>query len=240
VNKYREVFGSKKVLLPVIYAQNYGQVIENIKIANGEGADGVFLVNHGKVTAGEMIGFLVEARKLFPYLWIGVNFLDLSTSDVFRCMPPFVKGLWVSDALVYDVFSHGCAAPEVYNIMVQGGVGCDAVYFGGVPFMQKVQTEVAMMADYARKFVDVIVMSSDTTGRQSSAEKVQVVHSAIDGHPIAFAGEMTVESVKPYTDFVDCFLVTAGLGVEGELFNLNYKKVFAFANLLSGTLHDAS
>jgi hypothetical protein len=47
MNRFRRVFHHRHVVLPVIHVSDLEQALRNTHLAHEEGADGVFLINHG-------------------------------------------------------------------------------------------------------------------------------------------------------------------------------------------------
>ena len=56
IGSFRNHFKNKYFILPVVHCENRVQTLNNAKITHGEGADGIFLINHK-----------VSYRSLFQY-----------------------------------------------------------------------------------------------------------------------------------------------------------------------------
>ncbi len=133
-NKILEVFGKRRVVLPVIHVENEVQAIRNIIIAKRAESDGVFLINH-KIDWEELLDVYDAAREVFPDWWIGINCLDLSPRDVLdkfisRC--PDVSGIWVDNAGVSENDPDQVYATTILDLIEE--TRWEGLYFGGVAF----------------------------------------------------------------------------------------------------------
>jgi len=233
MKSYKEVFTKKNVLLPVVHVTDPRQVVVNIRIAGDNGADGVFLINHGDVSHNQLLAFLSIGKDMFPDMWFGVNFLDLTNKEAFRNAPSFLDGIWSDNAFVEEVVELA-GNKETYDLTVKGGVDFKGLFFGGVAFKYQAQPRLlGETAFAATQYVDVITTSGDKTGEPPSVEKIRTMRMAIDEHPLAVASGMTPENVSQYLDFVDCFLVATGINVEGDFYNLDPLKVRDFVKAIA-------
>ena len=83
MDKFCGVFKTRPVVLPVIHVVDETQAIKNILIAQEEGSDGVFLVNH-TMSSEVLLKIYGSVVKEFPDFWIGVNCLGWRPDEVFN------------------------------------------------------------------------------------------------------------------------------------------------------------
>lgn len=91
------MFISKHVILTVIHAQTWDQVLTNAEIAKNSDCDGIFLINHG-MDCGELLKLHYQLHNRLPDWWTGLNCLDLDPSEVFWVITNDVAGVWVDNA----------------------------------------------------------------------------------------------------------------------------------------------
>lgn len=208
MSTFREIFAHEHVVLPVVHVVSVEQTFENITIAQGEGADGVFLINHHSLYS-ELFSLYEVIRSDFPDYWIGINALDLGT-DALCKLPLDVNGLWVDDAGVDDQ-SGGTRAAESFARERENS-SWSGLYFGGVAFKyQRRVKDVALAAQRAAPFVDVITTSGEGTGFAPDIEKIRAMKKAIGEHPLGIASGITPENVHEYMPYANCFLVATGI-----------------------------
>lgn len=211
--EYRDVFQKKNSLIVVVHANSEEQVLRNVKIADENGANGVFLISHER-PYNELFDMYEAARNENPDFWIGLNALDLFPSITIEFAPNSVSGLWVDNAF----FSFkGFVDDNVANAKVnwearKAREDWNGLYFGGVAFKyQKSVEDCGLDAKQAMPFVDVVTTSGDATGHPPSVEKITKMREAIGDFPLAIASGMNPVNVKEYCGLVDCFLVATGI-----------------------------
>lgn len=69
--------GAAPAVLPVVHVKDFEQTKLNVTVALRQGAQGVFLINHG-LSPGQLIPIIKQVRSIFPYVWLGVNFLGVT------------------------------------------------------------------------------------------------------------------------------------------------------------------
>ena len=69
--------GAAPAVLPVVHVKDFEQTKLNVTVALRQGAQGVFLINHG-LSPGQLIPIIKQVRSTFPYVWLGVNFLGVT------------------------------------------------------------------------------------------------------------------------------------------------------------------
>lgn len=211
--EYRDVFQKKNSLIVVVHANSEEQVLRNVKIADENGANGVFLISHER-PFNELFDMYGVARNENPDFWIGLNAIDLFPSVTIDFAPSSVSGLWVDNAF----FSFkGFVDDNVANAKVnwearKAREDWNGLYFGGVAFKyQKSVEDCGLDAKQAMPFVDVVTTSGDATGHPPSVEKITKMREAIGDFPLAIASGMNPVNVKEYCGLVDCFLVATGI-----------------------------
>lgn len=230
---YRRIFRRRNTFLAVIHVQDEAQTLRNARIAFGEGADGIFLINHS--VSEEKLSLCYEAvRGEFQKEWIGINWLSLSPLEGLSMMKPSMNGIWVDNAGVYEdmrgtadarIFSDQCCEWENKN-------NTEILIFGGVAFkyQERVQN-LERAARLALPYIDVITTSGDGTGIAADIEKIRTMKNATDDYPLAIASGITPENVQQYMEHADCFLVATGISDSHT--ELNPARVRKLAKALS-------
>lgn len=205
MHNFRLTFANRHVVLPVIHVIDEPRALLNAGIAEREGADGVFLVNHD-IGHGRLLEIYDRMVERFPGLWVGVNCLDLRPNTVFAAVRPGTKGVWVDDARIDEESDRQPEAEAVRS--AQARAGWQGLYFGGVAFKYQRQVEdLTAAAKAAAGYVDVVTTSGAGTGEAAAVEKIRVMKQALGTHPLAIASGVSPENVSDYLPHADCFLV---------------------------------
>lgn len=224
---YRSTFPKKYAFLAVVHVEGEQQGLRNARIAQEEGADGIFLINHS-ITYVSLLECYARIRQQLPDFWIGLNCLDLGMSAV-GVIPQTSAGLWVDNAGIKEGASPTYIAEQFAKLRKKSE--WHGIYFGGVAFKyQAPVSDVAKVARLAMPFVDVITTSGDGTGIAADISKIRRMKEAIGNHPLAIASGITPENVSDYMPHADCFLVATG--VSNSHTELNPKQVRKLAALL--------
>jgi hypothetical protein len=213
MSKFFDRFGRSRVLLPVIHCISEEQVARNIGTALTNGADGVFLINQGGMTADAVLklaSWYAEGhgtpRDATAGRFIGMNLLGVELPTVREAFHASrVEGLWVDNA---EVDAPLRREPKVWP---------GQLYFGGVAF--KYQSSVAPeryaeLAQRAReRGVDVLTTSGPATGVPPTLAKIQAMadvarHEALE---VAIASGITPNNVEPFLPFAHAYLVATGI-----------------------------
>lgn len=194
MNKIRERFGDRRVLLPVIHCVREAQVRLAAEAAMENGADGVFLINQGGMVAREIAHLAGVLRE--DVASVGLNRLGehlMATADVAR-------------SNLDAVWSDYCDVPSDVR-------GRAWLFFGGVAFKyQPAVSDVGLAAfEAVRDGVDVVTTSGPATGSPPTVKKLAAMRAAIGDHALAVASGVTPENVEPFLAHVDAFLVASGI-----------------------------
>jgi len=224
---------SGKFLLPVIHVLDLDQVLRNVGTAKINGADGVFLINHGSIETHELVEFYEEAVKCFPGFWIGLNCLDLQGYEVFRNVPNSVDGIWIDDGGISEKSSpcnkSNRCAKKICRYKEESGF--TGKYFGGVAFKGRERVrDVKKVAEMAMEFMDVVTTSGTCTGVAADVEKIASMKEAIGDKPLALASGVTLANVFKYLPFVDYFLVATG--ISSGFYELDPQKLYNLAKFV--------
>ncbi len=229
---------------PVIHAIDEVQVGKNVEIAIGEGAQGVFLINHD-FGVEPFLPIVRATREAFPYLWLGLNFLAVTGKDAFPTLGQLqaegctVDAYWADDARIDERRASDDQEEAETISNVRKISGWNGLYFGGTAF--KKQREVSpesygRSATIAAHHMDVVTTSGVATGHEAETGKIATFRSAVGDRPLALASGITPENAHVYGD-VDCFLVATGINVEGDFYNidpLRLKRLLAVTRQLGG------
>lgn len=226
MTRIAEIFGTARVLLPVVHPVSRQQALASIEVARGCGVRGIFLINQG-MEARDVLELVNDVRRRHPTLWIGVNLLGKTPAAALEAALltcERIDGIWSDNAGIDETAAAqtGIAADFLAMRRRHGWTG---LYFGGVAF--KYQREVGDLAAAARAaapYVDVICTSGPGTGMAAPAGKPAALRAAVGPDvAIALASGVTAENVGDYLPYVDAYLV--GTGIEASLGVLDARKV---------------
>ena len=223
---FRKLFKSiGPAVLPVIHVLDNEQAERNVRTITGEGAQGVFLINHD-FSREELIPVIEHVRATFPALWMGVNFLAVTGKEAFPILGELeargvpVDAYWADDARIDERVETQAEAEEIDRIRADSG--WSGMYFGGTAF--KKQREVApedygRSAELACRHMDVVTTSGIATGEAADLTKINTFREACGDHAIGIASGVTPENVGNYAGDVDAILVATGINLEGDFYN---------------------
>ncbi len=202
---------STKRLLPVIHCVDpyteggIGHALANTKIALENGADGVFLIGHG-MQHGDLIYIYEQVRKQNPDAWVGVNFLDLTTSNIQKeKLLGAIKRCVALSAIWMD------ALPEE-----DLGISPRTEIFAGVAFKgqnsradgEKLRGECTRASAYA----DVATTSGSRTGSPPKIEKLRAIYELLgESTPLAVASGVKEENAAEILLYARDILVSSSI-----------------------------
>ncbi|MDP3645580.1 MAG: BtpA/SgcQ family protein [bacterium] len=230
---YRSVFPRRNTFLAVVHVENVIQALRNVRVALGEGADGVFLINH-RIPAEHLHLCYGAVRAVFPTQWIGLNWLDLSPTNGLAMMRPSMGGMWIDNVGIRED-GHGNSqavyfSEKRYEWMKKWNGSF--LLFGGVAFKyQQPVKNLEQVTLLAKPYVDVITTSGDGTGIAPDVGKIRTMKQAIGNHPLAIASGITPENAVEYMEYADCFLVATGISDSHT--ELNPKRVAKLVKIVS-------
>ena len=239
-NEFHKLFKSPgPVVLPVIHVLDNAQAERNVAIALEEGAPGVFLINHD-FHYDHFLPIIRHVRRLWPALWLGVNFLAVTGREAFPVLGRLaaegcqVDGYWGDDAGI-DEFSPPDQQNEAGQIAaIRATSGWNGLYLGGTCF--KKQREVkpehyATSAAIATRFMEAVCTSGIATGYAADEGKIATFRKAIGDHALALASGITPENAAAYMRDVDCFMVATGINHPGDFYNIAPERLRALLAL---------
>ncbi len=212
-------------ILPVIHVQDTEQALRNVRVVLGEGAQGVFLINHD-FPHEDLVPIIENVRQAFPAVWLGVNFLGVTGKDAFPVLGALqargvqVDGYWADDARIDERADVQTEAEDIDA--VRSSSGWNGLYFGGTAF--KKQREVlpdayAASAKIACRHMDAVTTSGIATGHAAEIAKIETFRAACGDHALAIASGVTPDNVHLYAGLVDAILVATGINHEGDFYN---------------------
>ncbi|MGI9414461.1 MAG: BtpA/SgcQ family protein [Hyphomicrobiales bacterium] len=229
---FRKLFSTVgPAILPVIHVSDAQQAVRNVELALGEGAQGVFLINHD-FPHDELVPIIEHVRRRFPGLWLGVNFLAVTGRDAFPILGNLeargimVDAYWADDARIDERTADQTEAREIADIRLSSG--WSGLYFGGTAF--KKQRDVAP-EDYERAaaiaagFMDAVTTSGVATGEATDLSKVETFRRGCGDHALAIASGVTPDNVHLYAGPVDGILVATGINFEGDFYNVDPERL---------------
>ena len=210
MSRFRHVFSTRHVVLPVVHVESVDQALRNAQVARDAGANGAFLINHG-MPDEELLAIHERVAAAHPDWWIGVNCLGLAPVQVFAAVSAQVGGVWADNAMIDETRTEQPDADRV--AAVRQSRTSDCLYFGGVAFKYQRQVDdLEAACRIARQYVDVVTTSGPGTGHVPPVEKISRMKLALGDWPLAIASGITPENVKNYLHSADCFLVSTGIG----------------------------
>ncbi len=210
MDKFKKVFSSHHVVLPVIHVESKEQALRNAQIARENGCNGIFLINH-RIPYVALLRKYFAVRDAFSDLWIGLNCLDLTPQEAFRTIASDgIAGIWTDNAMIDEGSRFQSQAEKIQNIRISKG--WRGLYFGGVAFKyQPTVDNLEKAARIAARYTDVVTTSGPATGVPADPEKIRIMKEALGDFPLAIASGITPDNVVDYMPFADCFLVATGI-----------------------------
>jgi hypothetical protein len=217
---------------PVIHVIDQAQAARNVAMAIGEGAQGVFLINHD-FGVEPFLPIIRETRETFPTLWLGVNFLAVTGKDAFPtlgrleaegCM---IDAYWADDARIDERRAAGDQEEAEAISATRKEAGWNGLYFGGTAFKKQrevVPEDYGRAAAIAAEHMDVVTTSGVATGHEAETSKIATFRSAIGDRPLALASGVTPDNAHLYGE-VDCFLVATGINLAGDFYNIDPERL---------------
>lgn len=229
-SRLRRVFGTSRVLLPVVHPVGKEEALKSVAVAVAAGCKGVWLINQG-MSEVEVMQLVLEVRQIHPKLWVGLNLLGHSPAEALEMALEGcggrIDGLWTDNAGVDERKEEQARAQEF--VSARQRLGWDGLYFGGVAFKYQREVAAADLPNATRlgtRFMDVVCTSGPGTGQQARAEKVAMMRKAMGhGGALALASGVTAENVHEFLPHVNAFLV--GTGIEEAFGVLDAAKVDA-------------
>lgn len=214
-------------ILPVIHVLDNQQVETNLRVVIGEGAQGVFLINHD-FDVDTFLPIIRHARKMFPELWLGVNFLAVDGSKAFPILADlqnegiYVDAYWADDACIDEHTDEQVKAKEIDRI--RGECGWQGLYFGGTAFKKQrpvAPEHHATSATIAARHMDVVTTSGVATGQEAGQAKIESFRSGLGDTALAIASGVTPDNVANYARDVDAILVATGINHDEDFYNID-------------------
>lgn len=210
MSKYREIFPKKHTLLVVIHCEDEDQTLRNAQIANEEGADGVFLINHN-IPVNKLLKCYRVTKLKYPNWFVGLNILGargMSALMTIDQINPSPSGIWLDDIGFDEIDWDPCDHLKLLRKYQRKHLEPNLLLFGSIAF--KYQTPIVNPAKAAYQvspFVDVVTTSGEATGIVTDLSKVIAMKKSIGNTPLAIASGVSVDNVHGYLPYVDCFLV---------------------------------
>lgn len=214
------------VVLPVIHVLDFAQAERNVRMAVGEGAAGVFLINHD-FEKERLVPIIRQVRETFPALWFGVNFLGVPGDDAFPILGELqrdgtpVDAYWADNAHIDETGDDPSEAGRIRRFReISGWTG---LYFGGTAFKKQRPVAPEHWCEAAREaalFMDVVTTSGIATGKQADLTKIRDFRAGIGDQALALASGVTPNNAESYAD-VDAFLVATGINADDDFYNID-------------------
>jgi uncharacterized protein len=225
-------FKARHVVLPVIHVENKKQALWNAETAKKAGADGVFLISMRGMRCEGLLEIQREVKKEYATWWIGVNLLGEPTDRAFDKLSNDIAGLCVDNAQINERSLIQFDADSIKTAKDKSG--WKGLYFGGVAFKyQRHVDNLALAAQIATQYVDVITTSGEGTGSAPDYEKVAAIKASVGNYPIAIASGISPENINKYRDVANCYLVATSLLTPGTE-NFDYARIHDLVQVIRG------
>lgn len=231
-NEFHKAFGAAgPVVLPVIHVLDGAQIDRNIEKVVRAGASGCFLINHD-FGVEEFLPLLATARKAWPDVWIGANFLAVTGKEAFPRLHDLAESgcpldaYWADDARIDEREE---TQQEATDIATERKGAWGGLYFGGVAFKNQRPVDPAAYERSARiaaDWMDVVTTSGIATGEEADTDKIAAFRRGLGDRPMALASGVTPDNAEHYGD-VDAFLVATGVSKPGEFHDLDPARLAA-------------
>lgn len=198
--KINKIFNKcTNICLPVIHCINFNQVYENIIIAIKAKCDGVFLVNHD-ITFIKLIKIYKKIKLLFPFLWIGVNLLDVLPMNIFEIMNQYnvnFDGIWTD---------HFYPKKKYMDYILSSMMKYDwnGLYFGAVAFKYRTQYDIKESVNLITLYTDIIITSGEETGLAITDQKLAQFDNNI--YPLALASGINSNNYSKYKNKINFYI----------------------------------
>ncbi len=236
MSRIQEVFGVRRVLLPVVHPVSEARAMASVRVAVEAGCLGVFVIDQG-MSGDDVLRLIMKIRLEHPSLWVGVNLLDRPPAEVLgrglNACDGRLDGIWSDNADINEHAPTQATASEFVRARERSY--WDGLYFGGVAFKYQRRVASSLLraaAEMSVPYMDVICTSGPGTGQAAYLKKVVVMRDgAGPSHSIALASGVTEYNVSDYLPHVDAFLV--GTGIESELGVLDPGKTSRLMRVIS-------
>jgi hypothetical protein len=183
--RWRSVFASKHVILPLLPAAGEAETLRDAGTCWEAGADGVFLDGQDHLEA---------VVRAFPDWWIGVRLRGVDPLAAMQAVSPRAGGLWVDEAMMdrreADT-ARKLQAKEKQATLTFAGVPLDGI-------------DLADTAFRASCYLDVLTTSV-------GPDRLKALHATPRRANMAVA--ITGDDLDPRLPWVDCLLVPFGEGL---------------------------
>lgn len=212
-----------KKFYPVIHVHNLEQVESNIGICKAAGADGIFLINHGRMGSEVFLELVEEVVKdhqrkrdivvARPTFDVGVNFLGCANLRAMMLAGSTGCSMLWSDNANTDEFSlDPCRQVLKHQRFLADNLQTVPRFFGGVQFkyQPKPGWDIGTSIDRSLPFVDVPTVSGRGTGQAADVDFIRRAHAATQ-KGLAIASGVDIDNVGSYLPFIDNFLVATSI-----------------------------
>lgn len=207
---------------PVIHIQNNEQIRRESEKCQKAGVDGVFYIGLCSPKAA------IIGKRDFG-LWVGVN-LGLGDGIFDDLVEYGIDGLWTDCSYVSDNNTLHTAT-AFHNQRIASG--WNGEYHGGVAFKYQSQPRsVALAAQRALPFMDVVCTTGSGTGSAPGVSKIAEMKAAIGDNKLSIASGITPQnalSFKPYA-----YAVLTATGISDDFHTLNSNSLAELVKIARG------
>ncbi len=200
-----------KRLLPVIHCicpweeGGIEHALTNTKVALENGADGVFLIGHS-MRHKDLIYIYNQVRNQYPEAWIGINFLDLTTTEIKK------RELLAAISKCTDLSAIWMDTLPEEDLNISEWIEI----FAGVAFKYRnagaVGEEIMSECARANAYTNFATTSGDETGSPPKLEKLKAIHHLLKGVTLlAVASGVDEKNVREMLPYVNTFLVASSI-----------------------------
>ncbi len=221
MNRILEVFGKRRVLLPVIHCCDHRQARTAFDLAM-EHADGAFFINQGGMPAAEVLMLAsaaachlageqrLDGSDASWNKYVGVNVLGYTPTETLdNAIRRKIGMVWADDASDAEDMAW-CAETRAKVHPPWPGLLFGGVAFKGQAFVPAPEWGT-VAARAARAGVDVVTTSGFATGKAPEVVKLEVMREALGDHALAIASGITPANVRDFLPHTNAFLVASGI-----------------------------
>jgi len=198
----------KSYIYPVIHYLDMKTTLANAAIAVNSGCAGVFLIHmNGQDTL--LTPALIELRKLYPDLFIGINRLSCNAAESVELnLACKADATWVDNCGILN----GQMSPLTNDINRALANSDQHKVFGAVAFKyQREDFNPPASAKLALSLEFIPTTSGPGTGHAPDLSKIKSMADVVERENLAIASGITPENITEFLPYCAHFLVSTGI-----------------------------
>lgn len=203
-------------IYPVVHVKSLEQAREQADLALVLGADGIYLIAHGRVGPNELTDVFNMVAEDHEDAFIGINYLDLGVTALDYLADQKIRGnlkrlpdaVWADDAKGRwnKATQSNERPPETRDIQLLGGIAFKYTHeYTDDPLLAAAEVE------RNASLVDVVTTSGPGTGQAPPLEKIKAMKVAAGEKHLAVASGIDISNIDIYRGYVDKILVASSV-----------------------------